>query len=173
VSALKPSLITAAVERYMRAVKGREPGFSVTQVVAGMRGGRGRGAEAGRDLHARLLNLDPYDLFEEESWASPLPLAWRFRWGWLYGVPDELVFERDGNGYRVSVIEYKSYSPMAREKAQASLYGLLTMLNLAVKPTVYVADSESLVSVPCWELVAYEALGRFQRRLARTSQTVR
>ncbi|PLJ77533.1 hypothetical protein [Infirmifilum sp. SLHALR2] len=165
-SALKPSLITLTLERYLRAVKGREPGFGVTQVVTGMRGGRGRGAEAGRDLHARLLNLDPYALFEQESWASPLPLAWRFRWGWLYGVPDELVFERDGGGYRVSVIEYKSYSPMAREKAQASLYGLLTMLNLAVKPRVYVADSESLMPVPSWEPIAYEVLQRFEKRLA-------
>jgi len=174
VSALKPSLITATVERYFRAVKGREPRFSVTQVVSGIHGGKGRGVQAGRELHAKLLNLDPYGLFEQESWASPLPLAWRFRWGWLYGVPDELVFRRDGSGYRVSVIEYKSYSPMARERAQASLYGLLTMLNLAARPEVYVADSESLVPVSNWELIAYEALGRFEKRLVkRASQSVR
>jgi len=173
-SALKPSLITATVERYLRAVKGREPRFSVTHVVSGMRAGRGRGVQAGRDLHARLLNLDPYGLFEQESWASPLPLAWRFRFGWLYGVPDELVFEQDGGGYRVSVVEYKSYSPMARERAQASLYGLLTMLNLAARPRVYVADSESLMPVSDWELVACEALQRFEKRLMqRTSQSVR
>jgi len=167
VSALKPSLITLTLERYLRAVKGREPRFSVTQVVSGIRGGKGRGVQAGRDLHARLPNLDPYGLFEQESWASPLPLAWRFRWGWLYGVPDELVFERNGNGYKVSVVEYKSYEARARERAQASLYGLLAMLNLAVKPTVYVADSESLVLVSGWELIACEALRRFERRLAR------
>jgi len=118
-------------------------------------------------LHARLLNLDPYDLFEQESWASPLPLAWRFRWGWLYGVPDEVVFERNGSGYRVSVIEYKSCEAKARERAHASLYGLLTMLNLATKPEVYVADSESLALVSDWELIACEALRRFERRLAR------
>jgi len=165
-SALKPSLITATVERYLRAVKGREPRFSVTQVVSGMRAGKGRGVQAGRDLHARLLNLDPYALFEHESWASPLPLGWRFRFGWVYGVPDELVFERDGGDYRVSVIEYKSYSPMERERAQASLYGLLAMLNLAVKPRVYVADSESLALVSDWELIACEALQRFERGLS-------
>jgi len=167
VSALKPSLITAAVERYLRAVSSKEPRFSVTQVVSGMRAGKGRGVQAGRDLHARLLNLDPYGLFEQESWASPLPLAWRFRFGWVYGVPDEVVFERDGSGYMVSVVEYKSYEAKARERAQASLYGLLTMLNLATRPRVYIADSESLVSVPSWELVACEALQRFEKKLSR------
>jgi len=67
----------------------------------------------------------------------------------------------------VSVIEYKSCEARAREKAQASLYGLLAMLNLAVKPKVYIADSESLVLVSGWELIACEALQSFERRLAR------
>jgi len=122
---------------------------------------RGRGAERGRRFHlSRVLSLDPYAAAYEERWACPLPLAWRFRWGWLYGVADQVVFER---GVPVAVIEVKSY-PGARkaERVQASLYGLLVMLVFAVRPRVYLYHSR-LEEVPEWEAVALEALRGFPR----------
>ena len=70
--------------------------------------------------------LDPYAAAYESVWASPLPLAWRFRFGWLYGVTDQVVFEE---GLLKAVIEYKSYYNVNKmEITQASLYGLLACL---------------------------------------------
>jgi hypothetical protein len=59
----------------------------------------------------------------------------------------------------VEVIEVKSYDAVkSYEAAQASLYGLLVMLNFAAKPRVYVKTPRGMVEVADWESLALQAL---------------
>lgn len=155
------ALVRAALARAERAralrEAGLEPVFYVTELVRGGRGG-GSGAGAGRELHRRLWGLDPFDVVNAERWAGPLPLAWRFRFGWVYGVCDLAVFER---GRLLKVVEVKSYGAVKRaERAQAALYGLLAALNFLAKPEVTVWFPCSEVAVRDWELLAMDALSK-------------
>jgi hypothetical protein len=155
------SLVKAALARAERArvlrELGAEPVLYVTELAQGGRG-RGSGAEAGRELHRQLWGLDPYEAAFAERWAGPMPLAWRFRFGWLLGVCDLAVFER---GRLVSVVEVKSYGEVGRrERAQASLYGLLAQLNFLARPRVYVQTPRGPEEVQGWEELALEALER-------------
>jgi len=133
---------------------------SVSEVAARFSRGRGAGAERGRRYHGRILQLDPYPAAYEEVWACPLPLAWRFRFGWLYGVADQVVFEK---GVPVRVVEWKSYKGAGRaEEVQASLYGLLVMLCFACKPKVYLYESDVLKPLPSWEVTALVAISKLR-----------
>ena len=151
-------LLKAALERVERAriaPQLGEPLFYVTQLASGGRG-RGRGVEEGRRVHKLIWGLDPYDVLNAEELATPLPLAWRFRFGWVLGVADLVAFKR---GVPVSVVEVKSYPLVKRsERVQASLYGLLVMLNFCVKPRVLVVADGVEEEVRDWELLALEAL---------------
>jgi hypothetical protein len=154
-------LVRAAVARAERARALREakaePVLYVTELASGGRGG-GSGAEAGRELHRQLWGLDPYEIAFAERWAGPLPLAWRFRFGWVYGVCDLAVFER---GRLLRVVEVKSYGGVKRaERVQAALYGLLAALNFLAKPVVLVETPEGAERVEDWELLALDALSR-------------
>ena len=154
-SLVKAALLRAERARVLREVKA-EPVLYVTELASGGRGG-GSGAEAGRELHRQLWGLDPYEIAFAERWAGPLPLAWRFRFGWVYGVCDLAVFER---GRLLRVVEVKSYGRVkARERAQAALYGLLAALNFLAKPEVLVEAPSGPVRVENWEPLALEALG--------------
>lgn len=126
--------------------------------------GKGQGVFEGRRLHQALWG-DPDLVLELERVSTPLPLAWRFRFGWLYGVADQVVFEK---GVPVEVIEVKSYSGFkAYELIQASLYGLLVELNFHVRPTVRLAGKTVPVEVSNWESIALESITRATRRLKR------
>jgi len=158
------ALVRAALARAERArvlrETGAEPVLYVTELARGGRG-RGSGAEAGRELHKQLWGLDPFDVASAERWAGPLPLAWRFRFGWVYGVCDLAVFQR---GRLVRVVEVKSYGAVKlAERAQAALYGLLAMLNFLAKPEVAVWSPSGEVVVSDWEIPAAEALSRRSR----------
>jgi hypothetical protein len=155
------SLVKAALARAERARVLREarvePVLYVTELARGGRG-RGSGAEAGRELHRELWGLDPYEIANTGTWIGPLPLAWRFRFGWVYGVCDLAVFER---GRLMRVVEVKSYGEVKRaERVQAALYGLLAMLNFLAKPEVLVETPEGAERVEAWEELALEALSR-------------
>ena len=157
-------LVRAALARAERArvlrEAGVEPVFYVTELASGGRGG-GSGAEAGRRLHRAVWGLDPFEIACTERWAGPLPLAWRFRFGWVYGVCDLAVFER---GRLVRVVEVKSYGAVKlAERAQAALYGLLAMLNFLAKPEVAVWSPSGEVAVSDWEILAMDALSRRRR----------
>ena len=135
--------------------------YTVSEVSGRFSRGKGRGAERGRKYHSKILQLDPYPAAYEDVWACPLPLAWRFRFGWLYGVADQVVFI---NGLPVRVVEYKSYRGVRRsEKVQASLYGLLVMLCFATRPQVYLYEDGTLESLPDWEVRALIALSKLKR----------
>ena len=158
-------LVRAAVARAERARVLREarvePVLYVTELA---RGGRGRGSsfEAGRRLHRELWGLDPYEIANTGTWIGPLPLAWRFRFGWVYGVCDLAVFER---GRLVRVVEVKSYGGVKRaERVQAALYGLLAMLNFLAKPEVLVETPSGPERVENWEELALEALAGLHSR---------
>jgi len=134
---------------------GVEPVFYVTELARGGRGG-GSSGEAGRELHRKLWGLDPFEIAFTEVWAGPLPLAWRFRFGWVYGVCDLAVFER---GRLKRVVEVKSYGTVKRaESAQAALYGLLALLNFLSKPEVVVWSPRGEIPVGDWERLALDAL---------------
>jgi hypothetical protein len=155
-SLVKAALLRAERARVLREVKA-EPVLYVTEIASGGRGG-GSGAEAGRELHRQLWGLDPYEIAFAERWAGPLPLAWRFRFGWVYGVCDLAVFER---GRLVRVVEVKSYGKVKRaERAQAALYGLLAALNFLARPEVLVETPEGSERVEGWELLALDSLSR-------------
>jgi hypothetical protein len=152
-------LVRAAIARAERAKVLREarvePVLYVTELASGGRG-RGSGAEAGRELHGQLWGLDPYEIAFAERWAGPLPLAWRFRFGWVYGVCDLAVFER---GRLLRVVEVKSYGGVKRaERVQAALYGLLAALNFLSKPEVAVWSPSGEVAVADWEELALNVL---------------
>jgi len=153
---VRAALARAERARVLRGVKA-EPVLYVTELASGGRG-KGSGAEAGRELHRQLWGLDPYEIAFAERWAGPLPLAWRFRFGWVYGVCDLAVFER---GRLRRVVEVKSYDRVkVRERAQAALYGLLAALNFLAKPEVLVETPEGAERVEGWEELALEALAR-------------
>jgi hypothetical protein len=153
---VKAALLRAERARVLREV-GAEPVLYVTELASGGRGG-GSGAEAGRRLHRELWGLDPHEIAFAERWAGPLPLAWRFRFGWLYGVCDLAVFER---GRLVRVVEVKSYGKVKRaERVQAALYGLLAELNFLARPEVLVETPEGSQLVEGWELLALDALAQ-------------
>jgi hypothetical protein len=155
-SLVKAALARAERARVLREVKA-EPVLYVTELARGGRG-RGSGAEAGRELHRELWGLDPYEIANTGTWIGPLPLAWRFRFGWVYGVCDLAVFER---GRLLRVVEVKSYGRVKRaERVQAALYGLLAALNFLAKPEVLVETPSGLERVEGWELLALEALSQ-------------
>ena len=150
-------LLDRCLSLYEEARKSRDR-FSVSEVAGRFSRGRGKGAECGRRYHRRILQLDPYSAAYEEVWACPLPLAWRFRFGWLYGVADQVVFEK---GVPTRVVEYKSYRDTRRsEEVQVSLYGLLVMFCFATRPRVFLYEDGRLRPLPGWEVIALTALSR-------------
>ena len=154
-------LLNRALRFYEEARISRNK-VSVSELAARFSRGKGRGAEEGRRLHARIWALDPYPAAYEERWACPLPLAWPFRGVWLYGVADMVVFVK---GKPVEVIEYKSYSGVRKsERVQAALYGLLTELLFATRVDVYLSDGARTKRVEEWELLALEAISLIYRR---------
>jgi hypothetical protein len=153
-SLYKYKLLRLALLRYERAKQSRDT-YYVTQVASGSRG-RGRGAELGREAHREIWGLDPECILNLETVSTPFPLAWRFRFGWLLGVADLVTFK---NAVPTGVVEVKSYNAIKKyEATQASLYGLLVMLNFAVRPRVYVKTPGNMVEVEDWESLALQAL---------------
>jgi hypothetical protein len=153
-SLYKYKLLRQVLLRYERAKQSRDT-YYVTQVARGSRG-RGRGAELGREVHREIWGLDPECILNLETVSTPFPLAWRFRFGWLLGVADLVTFR---NAVPVEVIEVKSYDAVrGYEAAQASLYGLLVMLNFAVKPKVCVKTMQGKKEIDNWEDLALQAL---------------
>jgi hypothetical protein len=60
------------------------------------------------------------------------------------------------------VVEVKSYGRVKRaERVQAALYGLLAALNFLAKPEVLVETPEGAEEVEGWEVLALEALSRY------------
>ncbi|QOJ79378.1 hypothetical protein IG193_02640 [Infirmifilum lucidum] len=154
-------LLEKSIERFERARSSKEAKYTVTQ-VAKIRGrGKGMGTEAGRELHSKLWG-DPELIARERLVSTPLPLAWRFRFGWLYGVADQVLFRE---GVPVRVAEVKSYtSYRGYERAQASLYGLLVELNWGVRPRVELRGAR-IVEVKGWEEIALESLELFLKKI--------
>jgi hypothetical protein len=147
-------LVRQALLRYERARQSKDK-FYVSQVVSGARG-KGLGAEAGREVHREIWGLDPETILNVREVSLPHPLAWRFRFGWLLGVADLVTFK---NAVPTEVIEVKSYDAVKTyEATQASLYGLLIMLNFAVKPKVYVKTPRNMIEIADWENLALQAL---------------
>jgi hypothetical protein len=161
---VRATLYKAERARILRET-GAEPVFYVTEIASGGRGG-GSSAEAGRELHREAWGLDPFDVVNVDRWAGPLPLAWCFRFGWVYGVCDLAVFDL---GRLKRVVEVKSYGRVReRERAQAALYGLLAALNFLSKPEVVVWSPSGEVAVVDWEALALNSLTRWRsRELAR------
>jgi len=156
------SLVRAALDRFERARATREPKFTVSLVARAWGRGRGRGAAHGRRVHERLWG-DLSLISQSEAVATPLPLAWRFRFGWVYGVADQVLFER---GVPVRVAEVKSYDSYGlSEPVQASLYGLLLELNFGVRPIVELVGRRA-TEICGWEELALEALSLFARKLS-------
>ncbi len=150
-------LVEAALHRFQAALESKSGKLQVSGVSRGFTRGRGRGLAAGVEVHAKLYG-DVSWIAEHERVALPFPLAWRFRFGWLLGVADVVVFER---GIPRAVVEVKSYGGVRRyERVQASLYGLLAMLNFLAKPRVYIQTPGGLEEEPGWEELALEALER-------------
>ena len=152
------SLISAALQRWAEACEARRRGeqaFYVTELARGARG-RGAGAVMGRRVHDQIWALDPYSILDRVEWAGPLPLAYRFTFGWVYGVADLVHFVRHTC---VAVYEVKSYSTIREyEMNQASLYGLLASLNFCAKPRVYVIAHKQKIEVKDWEIRALSLL---------------
>ncbi|MEM1522397.1 MAG: hypothetical protein QXT50_02505 [Thermofilum sp.] len=142
-----------ALDRYERAVA--EGGVPVTSIVARQR--IGSNVARGRRFHRSFASMP---LEPAERWEGALPLAWRFRFGWVLGIADSVVIE----GGEVAVIELKSGEATRGAKEQVSLYALLAMLNFGVRPRAYVRTPSGLVEVGNWEELALEALERFLRR---------
>lgn len=160
------SLVSVALDRYEEARRSREKVY-VTRVAGRFSRGRGRGVEAGRALHGGIWALDPYDVLQYEELCTPFPLAWRFRFGWLLGVPDRLCFRR---GLPYAVVEYKSYSNTGRaEQVQASLYTLLARLNFAAPVEALLHTPAGTAPIPGWQTLALEALHRVSRARRRRS----
>ncbi len=154
-------LLEKSIERFERARSSKEAKYTVTHVARIWSRGKGVGTEAGRKLHARLWG-DPELIVQERLVSTPLPLAWRFRFGWLYGVADQVLFLE---GVPVRVAEVKSYrSYRGYERVQASLYGLLVELNWGVRPRVELRGLEGAVEVKNWEEIALESLALFLKK---------
>ncbi len=159
-------LVSAALDRYEEARRSREKVY-VTRVAGRFSRGRGRGVEEGRRLHGRIWAMDPYDILQYEELCTPFPLAWRFRFGWLLGVPDMLCFRR---GLPYAVVEYKSYSNTGRaEQVQASLYAMLARLSFAAPVEALLHTPAGTAPIPGWRRLALEALGRASRARIRRS----
>jgi len=161
---LSYELLRQALLRYERArvlrELGAEPVLYVTEVAGGSRG-RGSGAEGGREVHSALWGLDPELILNLEVVSTPFPLAWRFRFGWLMGIADLVTFR---NALPTEVVEVKSYDAIkSYEVAQASLYGLLVLLNFHTRPRVYVKTLRDKLEVKEWECVALDALISLRR----------
>jgi len=153
-SLYKYKLLRQALLRYERARQSRDA-YYVTQVASGSRG-RGQGAELGREVHSALWGLDPETILNTEEVSLPFPLAWSFRFGWLVGVADLVTFK---DAVPTEVIEVKSYDAIkSYEATQASLYGLLVMLNFSARPRVYVKTPRGKAEVADWESLALQAL---------------
>jgi hypothetical protein len=153
-SLYKYKLLRQALLRYERAKQSKETHY-VSEVARGSRG-RGFGADIGREVHKALWGLDPEVILSTEEVSLPFPLAWRFRFGWLMGVADLVTFRY---ALPTEVVEVKSYDAIkSYEATQASLYGLLVMLNFAVKPRVCVKTPRGMVEVADWESLALQAL---------------
>jgi hypothetical protein len=153
-SLYKYKLLRQALLRYERAKQSKETHY-VSEVARGSRG-RGHGADFGREIHRKIWGLDPEVILSTEEVSLPFPLAWCFRFGWLIGVADFVTFH---NALPVEVIEVKSYDAVKKyEATQASLYGLLVMLNFAVRPRVYVKALKDRVEIATWENLALQAL---------------
>jgi hypothetical protein len=149
----KYQLLRQALARYEHAKA--VGAYYVSEVARGSRG-RGHGADFGREIHRKIWGLDPEVILNTEEVSLPFPLAWRFRFGWLIGVADIVTFH---NALPVEVIEVKSYDAVKKyEATQASLYGLLVMLNFAVRPRVYVKALKDRVEIAAWENLALQAL---------------
>ncbi|MEM3943749.1 MAG: hypothetical protein QXJ59_06665 [Thermofilaceae archaeon] len=142
-----------ALERYERAVA--EGGVPVTRIVS--RGRIGSNVVRGRRFHRSFASMP---LEPAGRWEGSLPLAWRFRFGWVYGVADSVVIDGDS----VNVIELKSGEATRGAKEQAALYALLAMLNFGIKPRALIRTPARLEEVREWELLAIEALERFLLR---------
>lgn len=100
--------------------------------------------EAGRRLHSRFWG-DPWAVLDLEEVCLPFPLAWRFEFGWLLGVADQVCFRR---ARPFSVIEYKSYPGFSKaDIVQVSLYALLVELNFAAKPQVIIMTKTSITRI--------------------------
>lgn len=160
-SLYKYKLLRQALLRYERAKQSKEM-YYVSEVARGSRG-RGFGADIGREVHKALWGLDPEVILGTEEVSLPFPLAWRFRFGWLLGVADLVTFK---NAVPTEVVEVKSYDAVKTyEATQASLYGLLIMLNFAVKPKVCVKTPKGMVVVADWENLALQALSVGRKQL--------
>ena len=154
-------LIDYALARYEKARRSREKVY-VTEIARRFGRGKGSSAEIGKRQHDRIWSFDPYDIIQYEELCTPFPLAWRFRFGWLLGVADQMCF-RKGKPY--AVVEYKSYNNVKKaEIVQASLYGLLAMLNFTTKLRVFLFLSlnKKLMRVEKWEIYAIKGLGKIQ-----------
>ncbi|ABL78422.1 hypothetical protein [Thermofilum pendens] len=148
-------LLSRALARFERALVSGEPRVAVTRVSSRLAPGRGLGREHGLEYHSRLWGDLDWVLELEEAW-TPLPLAWRFRFGWLVGVADLVRFVK---ARPVAVYEVKSYDTVKRaERVQAALYGLLVELNFATKPSVRLKTPSGEVEVKDWEALALDAL---------------
>lgn len=153
-------LIDRALRLYEEARSARDA-VSVSEIAGRFSKGRGKGAGYGRRYHSKIWSLDPYAAAYEPVWACPLPLAWRFRWGWLYGVADQVVFE---NGVPIAVIEYKSYPETGKaEEVQVALYGLLVELVFCVGPRAYLITPNGTKEVKEWKELAISSLSPLRR----------
>ncbi|MEZ0345819.1 MAG: hypothetical protein ABWK01_04650 [Infirmifilum sp.] len=154
-SSIVNSLLSQSLQRFERALASHERKYTVTQVAGRYRRGRGRGAAEGRYLHERFWG-DLSLVLSEKIASTPLPLAWRFRFGWLYGVADQVLFVE---GLPREVVELKSYGGFRRfEVVQAALYGLLVEMNWGVRPRVKLSGCGRVVEIENWMEEALQAL---------------
>lgn len=158
-------LISYALERFEEA-RGSEEKVYVSEVARHFsRRHAGRsGPGLGRRLHSRIWG-DPWAVLDLEEACVPFPLAWRFEFGWLLGVADQVCF-RGGRPY--AVVEYKSYRGVSRADAvQVLLYGLLTEMNFPGRVELLLKTSAELIRIADSFLV-FEGL-RVARRLCRNT----
>ncbi|AKG39063.1 hypothetical protein MA03_07185 [Infirmifilum uzonense] len=152
--------LRATLERWEKARAAKDV-YYVTEVASGSRG-QGRGVSEGRRVHSKIWGLDPFEVLNHSRISLPLPVAWRFRFGWLLGVVDQVLFV---DGLPVEVAELKSYDGFkSYEKVQASLYGLLVMLNFQYRPRVSIIGMNEKLEINNWEEIAIEALVSFCRK---------
>ncbi len=124
----------------------------------------GRSSSAlGRRLHSRIWG-EPWVVLDLDEVCVPFPLAWRFEFGWLLGVADQVCF-RKARPY--AIVEYKSYEGVSRaDIVQVLLYGLLVKLNFFSKIELLLKTGMGLTRVEDSFLV-FEGL-RIARRLCRS-----
>ncbi|AKG38704.1 hypothetical protein MA03_04630 [Infirmifilum uzonense] len=152
--------LRSCLERFEHAMSSRKEAFTVTEVAKPFGRGRGRGLQAGVILHRKFWG-DLSLILQEDKASTPFPVAWRFRFGWLLGVVDQVLFV---DGLPVEVAELKSYDGFkSYEKVQASLYGLLVMLNFQYRPRVSIIGMNEKLEINNWEDLAVNALESFVR----------